>query len=104
MSRKLFALSPFFGPFLALTVVAAALPLSEAQACACCGTYKVVGVDDEDPLNVRSGPGTAHGVVLRLGPDEGCIMKTGKRRGRWVEIKAQGVRGWVNGGYLAYIP
>lgn len=100
MATRYFALSPL----LALTVLLAAVPVSSAQACACCGTYKVVGVDDEDPLNVRSGPGMAHSVILRLGPGEGCIMKTGKRQGRWVEIEALGARGWVNGRYLDYIP
>ena len=98
-------LSIFSTPyFAALSLCLAAIPLADAQACACCGTYRVAHVDQGDTLNLRLGPGTEHDVVLRLGPDEGCIMKTGQRHGRWVEVDTQGVRGWVHGGYLAYIP
>lgn len=88
---------------LALSLLAIAAPVSGAQACACCGTYKVINVDEEDALNVRSGPGPSYGVRLRLAAGEGCIMKTGQRAGSWVQVEAQGIRGWVHGGYLGYI-
>ncbi len=88
---------------LPLALGAALAPLSDANACACCGTYRVVDVDAWDTLNVRSGPGTGYEVVDALPPDEGCIINTGKRSGNWVRIEARGKAGWVNGRYLAYI-
>jgi uncharacterized protein YraI len=88
---------------LGLAASASAIPLSNAYACACCGTYKVVNVGDDDALNVRSGPGTGYGVVTALQPDEGCIVQSGQRLGKWVRIEAQGMKGWVNRRYLEYI-
>jgi uncharacterized protein YraI len=88
---------------LGLAASASALPLSSAYACACCGTYKVVNVAGGDALNVRSGPGIGYGVVAALQRDEGCIIQTGQRLGKWVRIEAQGMKGWVNGRYLEYI-
>jgi uncharacterized protein YraI len=88
---------------LALTLGAGFAPLSDAHACACCGTYRVINVADDDALNVRSGPGTHYAVVDALQPDEGCIIQTGKRSGSWVGIEASGMKGWVNRSYLKYI-
>ena len=86
------------------TLLVATLPASQAFACACCGTFKVVNVADWDMLNVRSGPGVKFNIIETLAPDEGCIIKTGERRGNWVRIKAKGMTGWVNRRYLRYIP
>jgi uncharacterized protein YraI len=88
---------------LVLAFGASALPLANAHACACCGTYRVVDVADDDALNVRSGPGPGYGVVASLPPDEGCIIQTGQRVGSWVRIEAQSLKGWVNRRYLEYI-
>lgn len=93
-----------WGLILGCALSAAVLPISEARACACCGTYKVVNVEGWDVLNVRSGPGTEYQIVYRLAPDEGCVILTGKRSGTWVGIEAQGVTGWVKSRYLEYIP
>jgi uncharacterized protein YraI len=93
----------FLPPILALALAASALPLANAHACACCGTYKVVGVDDGDALNVRSGPGTGHDIISTLQPDEGCVVQTGQKHGNWVRIEFLGKKGWVNRRYLEYI-
>ncbi len=93
-----------WGLILGCALSAAVLPISEARACACCGTYKVVNVEGWDVLNVRSGPGTEYQIVHTLAPDEGCIVQSGKRSGSWVSIKTQGVAGWVKSRYLEYIP
>lgn len=90
----------------ALIVGASLAPLlyaGDALACACCGTFKVVHVADDDVLNVRSGPGTGYAVVGSLPPGEGCIVKTGKRRGRWVHVEYALGKGWVHSYYLAII-
>jgi uncharacterized protein YraI len=88
---------------LAAGALLVALPVRDAQACACCGTYRVINVEDWDVLNVRSGPGTGYRIVHALAPDEGCIELTGRRRGSWLHIESQGLTGWVNGRYLGYI-
>ena len=86
------------------TLLIATLPASQAFACACCGTFKVANVANWDVLNVRSGPGVQFDIIDTLAPDEGCVVKTGERRGNWVRIKAKGMTGWVNRRYLRYIP
>jgi uncharacterized protein YraI len=97
------ATTAYLSMTLGLAIAATALPVSGAHACACCGTWRVANVTADDALNVRSGPGTAYGVVTTLQPDEGCIVKTGQRHGNWVRIEAIGMKGWVNRRYLAYI-
>ena len=88
---------------LGLAVAATAMPVGNAHACACCGTWRVANVAADDTLNVRSGPGTVYGVVTTLQPDDGCIVKTGQRYGNWVRIEAMDTKGWVNRRYLTYI-
>ena len=79
------------------------LPADDALACACCGTYKVVGVADWDVLNVRTGPGVRFHIKDTLNPGEGCIIQTGERRGNWVRVEARGDSGWVHRRYLGII-
>lgn len=75
----------------------------EANACACCGSFQVVGVQSWDVLNVRSGPGVGYQITGALAPGEACIVKTGERRGNWVHISYRGAYGWVNRRYLAIL-
>lgn len=96
-SRRIAAL--LFGAFL----VTAAMPVSQSLACACCGSYQVVGVAHWDVLNVRTGPGTGYRIIQRLRPGEACIVKTGERRGNWVRIQTGNGYGWVNRRFLAIL-
>ena len=81
-----------------------ALSAGPANACACCGTYKVVNVEHWDVLNVRSGPGVQYQIIAMLKPGEGCIVPSGEYSGNWMRIDAHGKTGWVNSYYLARIP
>lgn len=86
----------------AILVAAPGIPPAEAGA----GRYyKVTGVDGDDMLKLRAGPGTGYdillglpnGTVLRL---HGCDQ-TGSTR--WCEVslrQARGLKGYVSWGYL----
>jgi uncharacterized protein YgiM (DUF1202 family) len=71
--------------------------------------YRVVGVASNDVLNIRSGPGTSHGIVGTAAPGTGNIWITGRIRmlpsgSVWVELRDSrlpGGVGWVNGRFLA---
>lgn len=68
----------------------------------------VIGVAFDDTLNVRSGPGTAHDVVVELEPLTDDVVATGESRqigsGQiWSEVRAGGATGWANVAFLAYV-
>ncbi|QYG94117.1 hypothetical protein HC251_17835 [Iamia sp. SCSIO 61187] len=68
----------------------------------------VVGVEADDTLNVRAGPGTSFDVVVELGPLAADATATGRNRtleddSLWVELEAEGTTGWVNGQYVAQL-
>ncbi len=51
-------------------------------------------------VNVRSGPGTSHGVVVVLAPQE-TVTATGQVSGAWSQVTtAKGRTGWVHQNYL----
>lgn len=52
-------------------------------------------------LNVRSGPGVGYGVLTTISRNQ-VVELTGYRnaRGTWIEIRANGVTGWVNAYYI----
>ena len=66
---------------------------------------RVTGVSSGDLLNVRSGPGTSHGIVGKIGNGDqvrtiNCQMQGSSR---WCEIEMMTEmreRGWVNARYL----
>jgi uncharacterized caspase-like protein/uncharacterized protein YraI len=64
-------------------------------------TYRVRGVQDWDVLNLRSGPGTNHPVVVAIPPD-GRGVSLGPCRQvagfvtKWCEASWQGYRGWAS--------
>lgn len=64
-------------------------------------TYAVVGVESDDALNLRAGPGVGNPVVGTLPYDTGGLMPTGRAddvgKDRWVEVATIG---WVNARYL----
>ncbi|MDP3969671.1 MAG: SH3 domain-containing protein [Nocardioides sp.] len=84
-------------------------PEEPAQARpAALGDLAVVGVDRDDVLNVRSGPGAGNPVVARLAPTATGFTATGRTRdhnggARWTEVETGGTTGWVNARYLALI-
>jgi len=65
----------------------------------------VVGVEADDELNARSGPGTSYGVLFTLGPTDDGFAALGHNRtvgeSFWVLVEADGRAGWVHGGYVA---
>ncbi len=66
----------------------------------------VIGVEHDDVLNVRSGPGVGFEIITTLGPT-GNVVATGQARqipgAFWYEIEANGAIGWANLRFLAYI-
>lgn len=64
----------------------------------------VVGVERDDTLNLRSGPGLDFGVVAELSPIDTGIIATGHNRtlddSIWAEVTKDSVTGWANVSYL----
>lgn len=68
----------------------------------------VVGVEFDDILNVRAGPGASYPVVTTLDPLTGRATNLGTNRavsdgGWWALVETEGGTGWVNFGYLGYL-
>lgn len=64
--------------------------------------YQVVGVADDDVLNVRAGPGTEHEIVGRLLPTAtGVVVLDVRRDGWWTLLLDDGLTGFANSRYLA---
>ncbi len=94
------AFAPLLLAALAIFIILKPTPVN---ACACCGTFKVINVEQGDVLNVRKGPGTGYPIITGIAPGDGCIIKTGKKRGRWVSITHGDIKGWVHSRYLGFI-
>jgi uncharacterized protein YraI len=67
-------------------------------------TYSVINVKSWDTLSVRAWPGIKSRKIYELQPYASGIELTGKsrqlRRYRWVQIRYDGIVGWVNSSYL----
>ncbi len=67
----------------------------------------VVGVEYDDVLNVRELPGTNQAIVTTLPPLFDDVVAEGEAwqlsRSIWVKVTANGVTGWVNLSFLAYL-
>jgi uncharacterized protein YraI len=72
------------------------------------GYYEVVGVEGDDMLKMRSGPGTGFGIIVGL-PNgtvvrlHGCDQTGGTR---WCKVslkQSRGLRGYVSWAYLKKI-
>lgn len=63
--------------------------------------YMVRGVDEDDVLNVRSGPSDQHALVGTIPPTGRRLELTGTCRNQWCPIRYGGASGWVHGYYLA---
>lgn len=89
---------------IALVVLVAGLAPGAALACACCSTHGVVGVSDDDVLNIRRWPSARAAKVGHIPAGFCGIRRLGPRRGRWVKIRYDGITGWVHSRYIRWIP
>ncbi len=93
-------------PFLFAAAVLAAVLTAQstgAQACACCGTYQVVGVAADDALNIRSGPGAAYPRIGSIPSGSACVIRQGACSRSWCKVSYAETKGWVNTRYLRYM-
>ncbi|MGI9596158.1 MAG: SH3 domain-containing protein [Acidimicrobiales bacterium] len=67
----------------------------------------VVGVADDDELNVRAAPGTDQDIVTTAAPTADDLVGTGRERSLpssiWYEVTVGGVTGWVSSAFVAFI-
>ncbi len=67
----------------------------------------VVGVPSGDVLNVRAAPGADQRIIAKLDPLADDVVATGVARqlaqSIWHEVTAEGVTGWANRAYLAWL-
>jgi uncharacterized membrane protein len=67
-------------------------------------TYRVVGVAQNDKLNIRDQAGTAGSIIGTLAPNAGGVVVTGLRQrvgdSVWWQVAHTGARGWVNARFL----
>ncbi|MEL7158695.1 MAG: SH3 domain-containing protein [Actinomycetota bacterium] len=67
----------------------------------------VFGVAHDDQLNLRAAPGTDQAIVARAAPTADDLVATGRARtlprSIWYEVTLDGVTGWSNARFLAYI-
>ena len=90
---------------IAATILFAGLILTtqQAMACACCNTYKVVHVASNDVLNIRSGPGVGYRKISSIPAGSACVIKTGRKRGKWHQVQYASTTGWVHSYYLRFM-
>ena len=64
----------------------------------------VIGVEDNDVLNVRTEPSADAALVGTLAPNASGIRVTAQAAETldWIHIDANGLKGWVNASYLGY--
>lgn len=54
-------------------------------------------------LRLRSGPGTAYGILYVVAPGTSLPVVGRTDDGRWVEVQYRGVTGWMGAGYLKVV-
>lgn len=54
-------------------------------------------------LNLRSGPGTGHSVVIVMPNDARVTLLTGSPTSGWYNVRYASVSGWASGQYLAFV-
>ncbi len=86
-----------------VSFIAVCIMSTNAYACACCNTYKVVKVKENDQLTVRSGPGPEFKSIAWLHHNETCILKTSECKNSWCKIKFGSISGWVYTPFLARV-
>ena len=67
----------------------------------------VIGVEDDDELNIRAAPGTDQDIVGTAAPTADDLVGTGRARSLpssiWYEVTVGGVTGWVSSGFVAFL-
>jgi uncharacterized protein YraI len=66
-------------------------------------TYRVVGVANDDVLNMRAGPSAGYGKVGMIPPRGRGVRIVGPCE-EWCPVRYNGATGWVNRTYLAAEP
>ncbi len=64
-------------------------------------SFRVAGVDEDDMLNVRSGPSEQYATVGELPPEGHGVKIVGPCRADWCPIRHGSTTGWVNRTFLA---
>lgn len=89
----------------ALAAAALVTPGADPAQAEPVGDYQVNGVEGDDMLKLRAGPGTGYNVILGL--PNGTVLRlhsceqTGSTRWCKVSLKqARGLKGYVSRGYL----
>ena len=87
------------------TAVLGAVPGAEPAEASSAGYYEVVGVEDDDMLKMRAGPGTGYRVIVGL--PNGTVLRiyscqqTGGTRWCKASLKqSRGLKGYVSWSYL----
>lgn len=87
----------------ALVLGALTINAGPVVACACCGTWKVTGVAQDDVLNIRAGPGPHYEKVGEIPSGSGCVIKSDECTMNWCRVTYAEQKGWVSTRYLSYI-
>lgn len=94
-------------PVLWLVLTALVLTLAplhqQASAQDAVRTYRVVHVENDDVLNIRTAPSGGARVIGSIPPNGRGVELVGDCR-TWCPIRYNGVAGWVNGHYLRVEP
>jgi hypothetical protein len=64
-------------------------------------SFSVYGVEDDDVLNMRSGPSEEYAIIGVIPPNATNVRMAGRCIATWCEIQFRNARGWVNRYYLA---
>lgn len=92
-----------------IVVLSAVLTLTgpniKQAAAAALGLHEVVGVEDDDMLKLRAGPGTGYDVIVGLPNGTELRVHNCERIGkaRWCSVslqRARGLKGYVSATYL----
>lgn len=67
----------------------------------------VIGVAEDDVLNVRAGPGTDQAIVATAQPTADDLVATGRARllanSIWYEVAVNGETGWASAAFMAFV-
>jgi uncharacterized protein YgiM (DUF1202 family) len=74
---------------------------TQASSTVMLASFRVAGVDDDDILNVRSGPSQHFSPVGELPPEGRGVKIVGPCRADWCPIRHGHTTGWVNRNFLA---
>jgi hypothetical protein len=66
----------------------------------------VIGVRNDDVLNLRAGPGTSAAILVGIPPTTSDLVALGNTRqlprSFWIEVDHDGTEGWVDMSYVGY--